>query len=481
MGTSCLLGIKKDNGKVDFSIVNFDGYLRGTGETLIYRLTSRSGLSGDDLKNRISSLIKEGYRSSLLLLELNKETQSDDFAKGDGGCYEDHPVEDFLDYDRYDCEYAYLYDPASQSWSVASRHFPVVKKAYDDLRYVFGRDYDSSGYSTYCRYKVPYEQEKSILKNKVYDQFSKKLYPVEEMLAYELYHETLFHEKNEKYFKYVKGDHEAMAQYIKDEIFNEEILEKVKGLDDQFEEERKSGLEIIKAEANKVLDEIENKDKENYSKLQKNTSYFDLKETAREVKKLLTINGFKNISVTTKYGYVDLNSDDFFTQENVQRINKILSVFNEANERYSAAFESYNQEDFDFSLQFNSYDFGRYTNKLEFTTNNIIEIPEPEKKVSVSSSAAVDVEKSDLIYIEGPKREPTFTKFGKYNDDYGVWELSKTIIKDNKELHPLVKYKTCYATLDDVDGCKYLSNADKRELTEAVSFNRNNSGKSYHR
>ena len=57
----------------------------------------------------------------------------------------------------------------------------------------------------------------------------------------------------------------------------------------------------------------------------------------------------------------------------------------------------------------------------------------------------------------------------------------KAIIKDNKELHPLVKYKTCYATLDDVDGCKYLSNADKRELTETVSFNRNNSGKSYHR
>lgn len=481
MGTSCLLGIKKDNGKVDFSIVNFDGYLRGTGETLIYRLTPRSGLSGDDLKNRISSLIKEGYRSSLLLLELNnKETQSDDFAKGDGGCYEDHPVEDFLDYDRYDCEYAYLYDPASQSWSVASKHFPVVKKEYDDLRYVFGRDYDSSGYSTYCRYKVPYEQEKSILKNKVYDQFSKKFYPVEEMLAYELYHETLFHEKNEKYFKYVKGDHEAMAQYIKDEIFSEEILEKVKGLDERFEMERKAGLEVIKAEANKVLDEIENQDKANYERLQQNTSTFNLKETAKEVKKLLSINGFKNISVTTKYDYVDLKSDDSFTFHQVEAINKVLNVFNEAYTKYQEALNNYNQPDFNFNQKFNNYDFGRYTNKLEFSTDNIIEIPEPEE-VSVQAPAAVEAEKSDLIYIEGPKREPTFTRYGTYNEEYGVWELSKTVIKDNKELHPLVKYKTCYATLDDVDGCKYLSNADKRELTETVSFNRNNSGKSYHR
>ena len=108
-------------------------------------------------------------------------------------------------------------------------------------------------------------------------------------------------------------------------------------------------------------------------------------------------------------------------------------------------------------------------------------LPEPEEEVSVQAPAAVEAEKSDLIYIEGPKREPTFTRYGKYNEEYGVWELSKTVIKDNKELHPLVKYKTCYATLDDVDGCKYLSNADKRELTDTVSFNRNNSGKSYHR
>lgn len=307
------------------------------------------------------------------------------------------------------------------------------------------------------------------------------IYPVEEMLAYELYHETLFHEKNEKYFKYVKGDHEAMSQYIKDEIFSEEILEKVKGLDEQFEEERKAGLEVIKAEANKVLDEIENQDKANYAKLQQNTSTFNLKETAKEVKKLLGINGFKNISVTTKYDYVDLKSDDPFTSHQVEVINNILNVFNEAYTKYQEALNNYNQSDFDFNQKFNNYDFGRYTNKLEFSTDNIIEMPEPEEEVSVQAPAAVEAEKSDLIYIEGPKREPTFTKFGKYNDDYGVWELSKAIIKDNKELHPLVKYKTCYATLDDVDGCKYLSNADKRELTEAVSFNRNNSGKSYHR
>lgn len=52
MGTSCLIGIKKNNGKIDFSIVNFDGYLTGVGETLIYKLSPRSGLNSSDLEKK---------------------------------------------------------------------------------------------------------------------------------------------------------------------------------------------------------------------------------------------------------------------------------------------------------------------------------------------------------------------------------------------------------------------------------------------
>ena len=383
MGTSCLIGIKKENDKLDFSIVNYDGYLcGGVGETLVYRLTPHSEADSEKIKNKIQELIKEGYRSSLL----NRDDS--DFTQGNGtDIFLDQSIDDFLKYDRYDCEYAYLYDPENQKWSVASCHFPVVKNESEDLRYVFGRNYD-----TYeePQYSIPYEQEKNILKDKIYDQFGKKLYPINEMLAYEVFHVYEFHKngaiRNPDFLEFVADDKERLNKYLDDHIFDESTLNKVKNLDAKYEQERKEGLEIIKTEAKKALDLIEQNDKTNFAKLKANTVSYDLKETAKRVKKALTANGFKNISVTTKYEDVYLHSDDSFTQKQVDQIKKILAPFNNAYEDYKNALNSYNKQDFNFSQKFIDYDFGDYNKAVTFTPYNIIEDKDENNLISYSNN-----------------------------------------------------------------------------------------------
>ena len=72
-------------------------------------------------------------------------------------------------------------------------------------------------------------------------------------------------------------------------------------------------------------------------------------------------------------------------------------------------------------------------------------------------------EKEDVIYMEGSLVEPTLVKFGSYVRDLGVWEVKKEDLKE-KEFKTLLKYKSCYASLEDVCNNKYMSFDDKREL-----------------
>ena len=316
MSTRSFIGVVREDGDIDRIYVHYDGYTTNNGHILLNYV---------DTVEKVKNLIDKGDMSSLDWVEDNtKEARLYNDPK------QTVTLEQFLENGE---EYNYLFDPDVNKWFVATRHAPVSNRRYHDNELYFP--------------KIDWEDRKEFFKGSMYEQMEQQLYPLNFFLAYELV-SGLARFRKEPRFKgdswegYIACYEEILHDDMQKGIITKEILEKASRFEADCEPFYQEGLAKLKAKYAERMNSKENMLEE----LNHRTYRYDPKETRKQIKRRLTANGYKKVSVRVKYGEVTFSSDLEYTPEEAAEIKEIIQEFVNDRQDYIYACEHCGDSDF---------------------------------------------------------------------------------------------------------------------------------------
>lgn len=316
MSTRSYIGIVREDGDIDRIYTHYDGYTINNGHILLNYVNTAE---------KVQNLIDKGDMSSLDWVEdSTKEVRLYNDPK------QTVTLEQFLENGE---EYNYLFDPDVNRWFVATRHNPVSSREYRDNELYFP--------------KIEWEDRKEFFKGSMYEQAEQQLYPLNFFLAYELV-SGLARFRKEPRFKgdswegYIACYEEILHDDMQKGIITKEILEKASRFEADCEPFYQKGLAELKAKYAERMNSRENMLEE----LNHRTYRYDPKETRKHVKRMLTYNGYKEISVRVKNGIVTFSSDKEYTPEQAAEIKSIIQSYIDDRMEYENALQRCGEKDF---------------------------------------------------------------------------------------------------------------------------------------